>query len=89
MRSLSEESTSFLSSSDLTLELLLVALAQAAPRSFWVDVERHGRTADFGHTVGWFTELRAVHMEISSPGLRLHQLGMISSEVFGAVAARG
>ncbi|CAK8996465.1 Bacitracin synthase 1 (BA1) [Includes: ATP-dependent cysteine adenylase (CysA) (Cysteine activase) [Durusdinium trenchii] len=50
------------------LELLLVALTQAAQsalgcRSFWVDLESHGRdvdedvACDFGQTVGWFTEL--------------------------------
>eukprot|EP00439_Symbiodinium_sp_Y106_P046293 s451_g5.t3 len=55
-------------------ELLLAALAKAfaqiagAELMLWVDMEGHGRGAehaDFANTVGWFTELKPLCLEVS------------------------
>eukprot|EP00434_Breviolum_minutum_P045603 symbB.v1.2.040925.t1/scaffold7658.1/size10031/1 len=57
---------SLISSPLKPVEILLVALAQASGKflesRLWVDLEAHGRDTNFAHTVGWFTELKAVEM---------------------------
>lgn len=43
----------------------------------WVDLEAHGRDTNFAHTIGWFTELKAVEMVKHEPlPLQISMLGL-------------
>ena len=72
-------------------DVLLMALAQAfaawtGERSMLVDVEGHGREAifddiDLSRTVGWFTSIAPVLLELGKPGETSEELQRIKEQV--------